>query len=170
MLIKARKKDTEKVIEIYARIQADESSSAYSSWKKDEYPTPEIAVRAAEKGNLYLFYEEGFLKGSVIMDGEQPDDYGKIQWKHIAPKTEILILHTLCVDPDFVKRGVGSRILFEIEAFARDSGYKIIRFDTYRGNAPAVRLYLKNGYLEAGLTDIFVYGKSRPLRCFEKRL
>ncbi|HEX9058310.1 MAG TPA: GNAT family N-acetyltransferase [Ktedonobacterales bacterium] len=54
------------------------------------------------------------------------------------------------VHPDYQGRGFGQIILSELEARARALGYTTLHLDTSVGQAPARKLYEKNGYREVG--------------------
>jgi ribosomal protein S18 acetylase RimI-like enzyme len=54
------------------------------------------------------------------------------------------------VHPDYQGRGLGQIILSELEARARVMGYKTLHLNTSVVQAPARKLYEKNGYCEVG--------------------
>lgn len=170
MLIKANIDDLDEVISLYDEVLADKDNLKFSNWERGIYPTEEFAADAITNGSLFFFAEEGVIKGGVVLDSRQPEDYNKIQWTISAPDDRVLVVHTLCIRPTYKRNGAGTRLLAEIETYGREKHFEIIRFDTYCDNVPARRLYHKNGYNEVGMTGIFVYGKERLLRCFEKRL
>lgn len=170
MLIKTQQCDLGDVVSLYDEVLADKKNLKYSNWERGVYPTEEFAADAIARGAMFFYEEDGVREGGVVLDSRQPDDYKKIDWLYFAQDNKILVVHTLFIRPQFTGRGAASRLLADVENYGRENGYEIIRFDTYHDNMPARRLYQKNGYREAGMTDIFVYGKARLLRCFEKTL
>lgn len=57
------------------------------------------------------------------------------------------------------------------EGLATGQGCRVIRLDTYEGNAPAAAFYPKLGYRLAGSAEFFFEGFAREnLICFEKEL
>lgn len=170
MLIKARQKDLNTVLNIYGEVLSLAANTEYSNWKKGDYPRDEIASDAIACGSLFLYYEDDLLKGSVILNSEQPTDYDKINWRYAVSADKTLVLHTLCIRPAYTGKGAGKRLLKDIEDYGREHVYEALRFDTYYANAPARHMYISSGYSEAGTAEIFVYGKPRLLVCFEKKL
>jgi ribosomal protein S18 acetylase RimI-like enzyme len=59
-------------------------------------------------------------------------------------------LKRLYVSPTARSRGIGSRLLAELEDAARRLGYGRIRLDTQRDNAAALGLFRSSGYREIG--------------------
>ena len=54
--------------------------------------------------------------------------------------------------PEYQRHGYGQRMLTELEARARQLGYRTLHLDTSILQVPAQRLYEKNGYHEVGRT------------------
>lgn len=52
------------------------------------------------------------------------------------------------VHPDHQRRGLGTRILSELEKRARDLGFQTLALDTTIGQAAAIRMYTKARYVE----------------------
>ena len=57
-------------------------------------------------------------------------------------------LHELHVHPDYQDRGIGTRLVRAAIHQARDSGYRVMYLIAEEGNAPARRVYEKNGFRE----------------------
>ena len=66
------------------------------------------------------------------------------------------------------RAGVGSALLADLEARARDLGYRAIWLETRRVNAQAVGFYLARGYRERAPYGRYV-GRPEAI-CFEKDL
>jgi len=56
-------------------------------------------------------------------------------------------IETIDVDPDFQNEGVGTRLLAAAEADMKQRGMKWARLEVSEGNAPAISLYEKAGYV-----------------------
>ncbi|MDO1581874.1 GNAT family N-acetyltransferase [Rhizobium oryzicola] len=50
------------------------------------------------------------------------------------------------VDPDFLRQGVGSALLADIETQIRDQGFEEARLETHAQNTSAVQFFEKHGY------------------------
>ena len=74
----------------------------------------------------------------------------KGNWKHPAEPTEVMVLHTLVIDPEDKGRGLGRRFVRFYEDYARQEGCKYLRLDTNSRNTSARALYKSMGYEEIG--------------------
>ncbi|MFD2880470.1 GNAT family N-acetyltransferase [Paenibacillus rhizoplanae] len=61
-----------------------------------------------------------------------------------------LIMHRLAVHPEIQGKGIARRLIAFAEEFARSSGYRSIRLDTYAKNDRVLKLYPSLGYLQRG--------------------
>jgi ribosomal-protein-alanine N-acetyltransferase len=50
------------------------------------------------------------------------------------------------IDPEFQRRGVGSRLLGDIERLIEEKGFETIRLETHAQNEPAVAFFRHHGY------------------------
>ncbi|WP_370898965.1 GNAT family N-acetyltransferase [Chryseobacterium gossypii] len=70
--------------------------------------------------------------------------------------------------PEYRKNGLASRILYELESWARESGYGKCILETGKNQPEAIALYQKNGY-----EVIPNYGQYEGIEnsiCFEKQI
>lgn len=82
------------------------------------------------------------------------------------------VLHTLVVDPDFGKQGLGKRFVSFFESYCRDLGYEVARLDTQTKNIGPFNMYPKLGYRLAGISETRFQNLSDTveLAMFEKNL
>ena len=80
------------------------------------------------------------MAASGIINQRQVDVYADGNWLSPAEDREVLVLHTLTVDPD----------LF-YEDCARQAGCTVLRIDTNERNIAARHLYASLGYREADI-------------------
>ncbi|MBQ0050546.1 MAG: GNAT family N-acetyltransferase, partial [Treponema sp.] len=64
-----------------------------------------------------------------------------------------LVIHRLCVNPEFQNRGIGKFICLEIETMARLKNCQSIRLDCFTLNPISLKLYASLGYRETGFAD-----------------
>lgn len=79
---------------------------------------------------------------------------------HIYRWNNSAYIITILVDAEYRRKGIGTRSLRFMENFAREKRARILMFDTSTDNAPALQLYLKNGFRICGYNDkIYENGK-----------
>ena len=169
---KAVSKDIDAVVSIYDKIHtAEEKGEVFIGWKRDIYPTRKTAEDAILRQDLFVMEEEGIIFGSGIINKEQVDVYAKAKWEHDAEPEDIMVLHTLVIDPDKKRKGLGKSFVKFYEEYAKDSGCKYLRLDTNEKNVNARGMYKKMGYKEIGIVPCEFNGlKDVNLVLIEKAL
>lgn len=136
--------------------ERDHGSS--TNWVLDLYPTGQTAERALERDDLYVLEDEGAYRGSMILNQDQAEEYGAVEWLYPATVEEVLVVHTLCIPPQQAGKGYGRQMVtFALEE-ARRKGCKVVRLDTWAENHPAASLYQKMGFRLAGTGRILLQG------------
>ncbi len=166
--------DLDQVAAIYDAILSQEEATghSYTNWKRGAYPTPDTARQILREGTLYVGEDDnGFIWGSMNLNGIQLPEYAKIPWSIPARPEEVAVIHTLTIHPDWSGRGLARRMVTFAEETSRKAGKKVMRFDTWEHNAPANHLYPALGYRLAGSTEFFFMGYTRStLNLYEKAL
>jgi GNAT superfamily N-acetyltransferase len=86
----------------------------------------------------------------------------------LNPATDAAKVRAMYTDPDFTRRGIGSRILALCEDAARRAGFSRVEL---MGTAAGVPLYLAQGYIASGTQEFARVGDVEiPLLRMEKRL
>ena len=115
--------------------------------------------------------EAGILWGVVNLNSIQLPEYDAIPWSIPAAPEEVGVIHTLCIRPSCAGRGLARQMVAFCEEEARRQGKRVMRLDTYEGNAPANAMYPRLGYRFAGGTEFFFQGFIHEvLNCYEKQL
>lgn len=126
----------------------------YPGWKKGIYPVRQNAIDGIEHGNLYVAKQNDKIVGSLILSHEPESAYDKAKWEFESDYSNVFVIHTFVVHPDFMKCGVGKALInFAIE-YGIQSQVKSIRLDVYEGNIPAIRLYEKCGFQYIDTVDL----------------
>ena len=140
-------------------------------WDRAVYPTRTTAEAALRAGDLYVAERDGRVVAAARINGEQVPEYANAAWAVDAPADQVLVLHTLVVDPAESGRGVGSAFVGFYENMARATGRPHLRMDTNEKNRAARALYKKLGYREAGIVPCTFNGiPGVHLVCLEKNL
>ena len=149
---KATEKDIDAVNEIYDHIHTEhEKGATYTGWVRGVYPKRETAKDAVSRGDLFVEEDGGKIVGTAIINKNQGEVYKGGSWKHIFPDDEIMVLHTLVIDPYIKGHGYGKSFVGFYEEYAKENGCKCLRMDTNELNKNARSFYNKLGYSEAGI-------------------
>ncbi|MBQ9009045.1 MAG: GNAT family N-acetyltransferase [Clostridia bacterium] len=148
---KAGAGDIERIGAIYEAIHDEEAAGRSSiGWIRGIYPTADTARAALARGDLYVGRAEGSVVAAAIINRIQPDGYEAGNWAVEATADEVLVLHTLVVDPAKSGQGLGRAFVDFYEQMARENGDRALRMDTNARNARARTLYAYLGYREVG--------------------
>ena len=160
MIRKATKNDVKAIADLYAKaIDHEDSHVKYTSWQKGIYPTADTARAGIEKEDLFVLEENGAILASVILDHRQPPEYRSVEWSILPTYKEVLVIHTLCVDPDHTGGGLGGAMLDFVKQYAKEIGCLTVRLNTTVKNAPARHLYEKKGFSVVATKNILLNGQ-----------
>ena len=129
---KARETDILAIAGIYDRILTkEEAGGATIGWVRGVYPTESFANKALAAGDLFVLEDGGKICATARINQEQVPEYAGGDWLYPdAPESEIMVLHTLAVDPQAGKRGLGRAFAAFYEQYAREHGCRYLRIDT----------------------------------------
>ena len=169
---KAARADLDAVCCIYDQIHtAEERGEAAIGWQRGVYPERETAEAALARGDLFVQEQNGEIVGTAILNQTQVDSYAGANWRYDAPDSEVMVLHTLVIDPEAKSRGLGREFAAFYEGYALAHGCRYLRIDTNARNARARRFYQKLGYAEIGVVPCMFNGIAGvQLVLLEKRL
>ena len=169
---KAEARDLDAIESIYNNVLLkEEEGEVIIGWERGIYPRRETAEAALKRNDIFVMEDEGAIVGSGIINKEQVDVYEKANWKYKAKDSEVMVLHTLVIDPDKSGKGYGKKFVEFYEDYARDKGCKYLRMDTNEKNKPARSLYKSLAFDEIDcLSCIFNGLEGVNLILFEKKL
>ena len=164
--------DIARVEEIYDAIHtAEEAGTVSIGWVRGVYPTRATAQAGLDAGELFVLAGGGTVYAAGRINREQVPVYAAVPWAHDAPPEQVLVLHTLVVDPAAAGHGCGTQFVRFYEQRARVLGCPELRIDTNAKNVNARRLYAYLGYREAGVALCTFNGiDGVSLVCLEKWL
>ena len=153
--IQAENDDLYEVGMIYSRIHEDLSQTInYPRWPRGIYPTEESAQEAMDKKELYVLKENQTIIGSVILNHDQDLGYENVDWQVAAKEDEVMVVHTLAIDPRLKGKGYAGIMIQKIKYLARQQNCLALRLDLTQGNLPARNLYQKHGFYFTGIADL----------------
>lgn len=169
---RATEADIPSVAAIYGRIHdAEEAGRLTTGWLRGVYPTEATACAALAAGDLFVLEDGERIAAAARINREQMPAYAQVPWKYEAKAEEVMVLHTLTVDPLLAGRGCGRAFLRFYEDYARQNGCPVLRIDTNERNAAARAMYARHSYLESGVIPTVFNGiPGVNLVCMEKRL
>ena len=172
MIRRAIRNDIPEIVKIYNKIlELEAEGKVHTGWQKNIYPTEKTALDALDKDELFVFEEDGCILAAAKINQKQEPEYANCQWTFDAPDSEVMVLHTLVVDPDVTGRGIGSKFILFYEELAIKCGCQYLRMDTNVINTTARELYKKNGFREQGIVSCVFNGIGDvQLVCLEKKL
>ena len=150
----------------YEDVVRDMDARGIHQWKLGEYPTEQTAREAIEQGTLYILRMEERIAGSVVLNQSQDEGYRLLPWRDQSGKC--LVVHTLCIHPDFAGRGLGKRMMEFSIHLAKELGMQSIRLDTMPQNDAANGLYRRLGFQYQG--KVYFAYKEPPIQwynCYE---
>ena len=170
--VKADASHIDAVAAIYDRIiDAQDNGGGHVGWQKGVYPTRQTALDSLARGDLLVCVDGGQVAAAAIINRIQVPVYAEVGWLYPAAPEEVMVLHTLVVDPLMAGRGYGSKFVDFYEKYALENGCTVLRMDTNEKNAAARRLYARLGYREAGIVPCVFNGiKGVGLVCLEKKV
>lgn len=170
---KGTQQDIDTIEGIYDRILTQEEAGKTAvGWVRGIYPTRTTAQAALDAGELFVLERGGAVAAAARINQIQVPEYANARWQHPqAPAEQVMVLHTLVVDPLQGGRGLGTAFVRFYEEYAREKGCPYLRMDTNEKNRSARALYARLGYQEVGIVDCCFNGIAGvQLVCLEKTL
>lgn len=164
-IVKATSKDILCIKNIISRCVRKMERNGIYQWNSN-YPSVAIIEKDVNSGFGYIMKDNDKCIAYVAINEEQPIEYSQIIWS--TDNSNVLVVHRLCIHPEFQGKGLAKRIMKFVEDYALQNHYKCIRLDTYSANNIALRLYENIGYKKLG--QVFFMERELPFYCFDKML
>ena len=159
MIRKANENDLAMVAQIYEHIHTQEEAGHLTiGWARGVYPVADTARAALKRDDLFVLEAEGQILGAAIINQTQVDVYADGSWAFPAADSDVMVLHTLVIEPDASGKGLGRQFVRFYETYAAAHGCHCLRMDTNARNTRARAMYRKLGYREAGIVPCVFNG------------
>lgn len=112
------------------------------------HQTVEDTKKRISNRECYIILNEGKIIGTILLTS--PDKKTGHPW---YDRDDVSTFHQFAVDPDYQKRGYGSKLLDIIEQRAAELGATELACDTAEGATHLIDIYLKRGYRHVGWAD-----------------
>ncbi len=126
----------------------------YPGWKKGVYPTRKEAMHFFESDTLYVAKIDGKLVGSLALTHEPEASPVRNHWLIDASYDALFVIHVFVIHPDYLRQGIGTKMLQFAEELGRQQNIQSIRLDVYAHNTAAIKAYEKNGYQYIDTVDL----------------
>lgn len=163
----AEKGDLQQIKRMYEAIVRNMNENGVGIW--DEVYPCEFFAEDIEKRRLYLLTEgEEIVAAFALLEIVGAESY--VQWE--VPEAKALYLYRLGINVDYQRRGIAGRMLDYASEVAAQKGAEYLRLLVVDVNVPAIRLYLKSGFLrvEGVHADDIVEGTVLYEYGYEKKL
>lgn len=156
---KGRVQDIEEIARLYDDLCDYLSANVnYPGWIKGFYPILDTAADGVRTDTLFTAKYNGKIVGTVILNGVPESGYEGSNWAITTDYSDVFVVHTLAVHPEYLKYGVGRFLLQSGIDYAKGHGFRALRLDVNDQNEPAIRLYEALGFQYVGTVDLG-YGK-----------
>ncbi len=133
----------------------------------EAYPTEAAFLNDLARGELWVYDSGSGPMGCLVLSEHMDSEYQTVFWK--TPDQGARYVHRLAVNPEWQRRGLGSRLMDFAEDLARSEGAGAIRLDTFSRNEGNQRFYEKRGYKRLG-SVYFPNQSAYPFYCYELAL
>lgn len=119
-------------------------------WDFNWYPTESVLADDVRRNELYCAVDQnsGRIAGCVVLNTVCDEQYANGSWLYTGEPH--LIIHRLCLHPDFQGKGIATEVMRNVCLYAGQNGYRNIRLDAFSGNPAPLHLYGKFGFRKAG--------------------
>lgn len=115
------------------------------------YPTVEDFAGDEANQELYVGEVDGKLAVCFTLNKFQDEEYFSADWENKGD--DFIVVHRLCVNPEFQGQGVGSQTCRYIEELALERGAASIKLDAFCENPISLSMYNKIGYKVKGYAN-----------------
>lgn len=136
-----------KVIAFYREMIEKMQSSVYCPpWIIGVYPTDDYLKSLVLAQEMFIGLEGDKIVAATVLNHRPAEEYAGVNWDVDAADDEALIIHLLCVLPEYGGRGYAKQLLDFAKKYASETGQKALRLDAIEENFPAIGLYEGFGF------------------------
>ena len=151
--MKIKKVGSAQVPEVFRFVRAAiEKMIEQEIFQWDEiYPTQEDFLNDAQNNHLYIVEIDEKPAACFVLNKDCDEEYKNGAWTYTGE--DYIVIHRLCVNPEFQNQGVGGKTCLGIEKMVKEQGIKAIRLDCFTQNPYSQKMYGKLGYKSVGFAD-----------------
>ncbi len=138
----ARPHDLPQVKAVYGEIVKNMYDNGIKMW--DEVYPCEFFQDDIKNGRLFLLLDGGIIVSGFALYGTN-SGANSVQWEN--PTATAQYLNRLGVNPLYTRSGIGGLMLSKARNISVNMGAEYLRLFVADCNIPAIRMYIKNGFL-----------------------
>ncbi len=115
------------------------------------YPTQDDFQRDAQNNQLYIVEIDEKPAACFVLNRNCDEEYKNGTWSYTGE--DYVVIHRLCVNPEFQNQGVGRETCLMIEDLVKAQGVRAIKLDCFTENPYSQKMYEKLGYKTVGYAD-----------------
>ena len=166
ILEKAVPQELNEICKVYQDAIEAMDAEGNHQWRWGEYPHEAMLREDIALGRLYVAHEQDKVIAAVVVDQTQDEQYAKIPWLFgVRPGC----FHRLAIAPSQQGKGLGKKLLAEMEELMKSWGCDCLRCDTRIENARALKLYAGAGMRRVGAVH-YPPDEATDYPCLEKPL
>lgn len=139
--------DSEKIYMLFEEAIRVMDENKIPQWD-ERYPNQEIIREDILNNQMYIGEIENQIACVFVLNQQYDAEYENGDWKYLD--SSFMVIHRLCVNPQFQRQGIGTKTMQIIEDMLKNDGIKAIKLDAFSQNPYALRMYEKLGYLKIG--------------------
>lgn len=124
-------------------------------WNIEKYPELTFVTEMVNNGDMFIERKDGKIICSAAVNHSVNPEYDDVDWNIKEPKEKIATIHAFAVSPEYRGKNISDEFLKSIEEFCKESGDLAIHFDVIETNQPAYKLYMRGGYKDLGMIEMY---------------
>ena len=133
--------DLEFLKEMYEKIIDNMYKNDIKIW--NEFYPFEVIKEDVEGNNFYVLENDKEIIASCALCNSNSGE-NEMPWAENTK--DVFYIDRLGVNADYLRQGIGSKLINEVKSFAKKEDKKYIRLFVVDSNLPAINLYVKNGF------------------------
>lgn len=163
---KAKKKDSQKIMEIIKAAQKYFKKEAIDQWQND-YPNQKTIKKDIENNNLYVIEIDDEIAAAAAIIFAPDPFYNQIEAGNWISNGKYGVIHRAAAAEKYKGRGLMGLIFAKTYQLAEKKNLKSVRIDTHPDNAAMLRAIEKENFSYCGI--VYVQDGSKRL-AYEKIL
>ena len=143
----AEKESQAELVELFEKVKKSMIQAGIDQWD-ETYPSVNDISKDIDKKEAYIVRIGKNIVATYTVNSEADRAYKFGSWEDVEGK--YVVIHRLCVAPEYQSEGIGEKVMNHIEAEQKKKGTTSIRLDAFTKNPAALKLYEKLNYKIVG--------------------